>query len=252
MAVANKCGPASGELWRSEPYSAVRQKAKTPRTNERWPGARLRGLVGSRRGWNREAFSRATVISRPSAKIRGRACEKPATSQVKPVRYSRAMRRVALALLAACTSPNATLAELPNLTLIAETNRELDRNDDASAPVSISVRLEYNAEAFRMAHGDACAVVDVDGTFNGASLEVVSHGSKDSDHDTCQASTRARDDRRARQLRCRTRCGQRRLARHHRGLRGGVAGCTRRYAALARRVALRFQRSSGSSLVASG
>ena len=88
--------------------------------------------------------------------------------------------------LVACGPPvNATLADLPELRVQLQTNREVDNNDDDRSPRWVMAWLYYDAEAFMATHGGACATLDVSGTFNGADLDLANPGQNDEDGTTC-------------------------------------------------------------------
>jgi hypothetical protein len=94
-----------------------------------------------------------------------------------------------VALLAGCTSPNATLADLPNLRVGVIVDEELDSDgDDTSRPSTVQIGLYYDETTFRREHGE-CATLDEDdisGTVNGdVKLRVASAGDRDKEIDEC-------------------------------------------------------------------
>ena len=94
------------------------------------------------------------------------------------------------ALLGGCTSPNSSLADLPNLGIGVIVDREVDTDGDYSTrPSKVSIGLAYDEKAFRAAHHDDCAILhdDISGTVNGVALSIDSTGDYDSESDECNA-----------------------------------------------------------------
>lgn len=94
------------------------------------------------------------------------------------------------ALLAGCTSPNAKLADLPDLRIGVIVDREVDTDGDYSTrPSKVSIELAYDTSSFRAAHDGDCAIIDdsVSGSVNGAALSMDDAGDYDSESDECYA-----------------------------------------------------------------
>ena len=108
------------------------------------------------------------------------------------VRFAWFVARGAGALLAAmaagCTTPNATLADLPDLRIGVIVDDDLDSDaDDTSRPSHVTISLSYDMAAFRQSIG-GCATIDDDirGSVNGnVRLRVSSQGDVDHEIDEC-------------------------------------------------------------------
>jgi hypothetical protein len=90
--------------------------------------------------------------------------------------------------LAGCTTPNARLADLPDLRVGVIVDEDLDQDsDDTSRPSHISIGLYYDMTAFRQTIGGCATIEDeISGSVNGnVPLRVESQGDIDEEIDEC-------------------------------------------------------------------
>lgn len=92
-------------------------------------------------------------------------------------------------MVAGCTTPNAKLADLPDLRIAVIVDREVDSdNDDTSRPSTVQIGIHYDEARFRAANGDCATIEDADyGSVNGVALGVASQGDRDKEIDECNA-----------------------------------------------------------------
>lgn len=93
------------------------------------------------------------------------------------------------ALSAGCTTPNARLADLPDLHIAVAVAQDLDSDaDDTSRPSHLEIGLVYDEAAFSREFGDRCATIEdeISGSVQGeVALRVASQGDYDAESDEC-------------------------------------------------------------------
>jgi hypothetical protein len=90
-----------------------------------------------------------------------------------------------LVLVGCGPTPNATLADLPDLRVGVIVDNEVDSDDDNTRPSKVLIGLHYDEDAFRSEHGDCATLEGGEGTINGVSLELESPGDRDKEIDEC-------------------------------------------------------------------